>query len=154
MNSRVTHKIRFPLGNHPSGYGGELLWADKISNNTYQLKNIPIFAYGVNFDDEVLVEEDEDGVLQVIEKVKSSKHHTIRVFFIDKQSGDSNFARLKEFKGEGIGSEQWDDDLYSLNVTPSRDYEAFIEVLNHYQDIGVIEYELAGEWSGGFDGSE
>jgi hypothetical protein len=154
MNSRVTHKIRFPLDGHPSGYGGESLWADKISENTYQLKNIPIFAYGVNFDDVVLVKEDEDGVLQVIEKVESSNHHTIRVFFVDEQSGDSNFSRLKQFKGEGIGSEKWNDDLYALNVTPTRDYEAFIEVLNHYQDLGAIEYELAGEWSGGFDGSE
>lgn len=154
MDSRISHKIRFPLDEHPSGYGGESLWADKVSNNIYQLKNIPFFAYGVNFNDQVLVEEDEYGVLQVIKVLQTSKYHTIRVFFVDNKSGKENYDRLKNFKGEHVGLEQWNDDLYAINVTPSRDYEEVIDVLEYHQGKGILEYELSGEWDGGFDGSE
>ena len=154
MNKVVTKKIRFPLDNHHSGYAGESVWADLIEDSVYQIKNIPVFAYGVNFDDHVLVEEDEDGILQVQKVIKRSSHHSLRVYFIDGKTGDENFQRLKKLKGTGVGSEKWDDELFAVNVTPSRDYEAFIDTLHFYQAQGVLEYELSGEWEGNFDGSE
>ncbi|AWF80521.1 hypothetical protein BTJ40_06700 [Microbulbifer sp. A4B17] len=51
-----------------------------------------------------------------------------------------------KFKGGGIGSDRWNDDLYALNVTPQIDYKAFIEELEELEDQGIIEFELSGEW--------
>lgn len=152
MSHIISKKIRIPLEQHPD-YAGESLWADQISKNIYQIKNIPIFAYGINFDDRVRVEEDEEGILQVTEVVKQSDHRTVRVLFLDNKSGEENYARLKEWKGKGIGSEQWNDTLYSLNVTPARDYEKFLDVLDIYEEQGLIAFELTGEWEGNFDGT-
>ena len=152
MSEVISKKVRIPLDNH-SEYAGESLWADLISKDIYQIKNIPTFAYGINFNDRVRVKEDDDGILQVTEVVKRSEHKTVRVMFLDGKSGDENFSRLKGWKGEGIGSEQWNDNLYTLNVTPKRDYEDFLNLLDEHRQNGTIDYELAGEWDGNFDGT-
>ncbi len=91
MSDRITHKIRIDLPEHPAEYAGESVWADLIENDIYEIINIPIFAYGINFKDHVRVVETEDGILQVEEVVKKSEYHTIRVFFIDDKSGDKTF---------------------------------------------------------------
>lgn len=154
MNGPQSKKIRFHLLNHPAGHSGESLWADHLGENLFEIRNIPIFAYGVNFLDVVTVCEDDEGVLQVKEVVRESGHHTIRVFFVDGKSSDENLNRLNDFKGENIGSEKWNDDLYALNIPPQRNYEQFITELENLESKGIIKFELSGEWGGGFDGAE
>ncbi len=92
--------------------------------------------------------------MQACKIVERSGHHTVRVFFVDGKSAEENYRRLVEFKGEGVGSETWNNDIYALSVPPQRDYEAFVDILNQLQEKEIIEYELAGEWSGNFDGTE
>lgn len=154
MKEPESKKVRFDFLDHPAGYGGESLWADHLMEDLYEVRNIPVFAYGVNFRDVVRVEKDEDGTRQVKDVVRRSSYHTIRIFFIDGKTSEENFSRLKKFKGEGIGSEKWNDDLYALNVTPERDYEEFIDTLEELAEKKVIEFELSGEWKGNFDGTE
>ncbi|GAB2529258.1 DUF4265 domain-containing protein [Microbulbifer agarilyticus] len=154
MSKPQSNKVRIDFDSHPSGHSGESIWADHIMEDLYEVRNIPFLAYGINYQDVVRVFELEDGTLQIKEVLRKSSHHTIRVFFVDDKSPEENYNRIMNFKGEGVGSEKWNDSMYSLNVTPERDYEEFIESLESLEDQGVIQFELAGEWSGGFDGSE
>lgn len=60
MNETLSKKIRFDLHAHPAGHAGESLWADHIMGNIYEVRNIPVFAYGVNYKDLVKVKETKD----------------------------------------------------------------------------------------------
>lgn len=154
MTEVITKKIRIDLPNHPADIAGESFWADLVTANTFRIKNSPFFAYGVNYLDLVLVEERTSGILEVTKVIERSGHRAVRVFFIDNKTAKENYAQLLEFKGEGVGAERWNDTLFSLNVTPERDYELFIKKLEEQQELGIIEFELCGEWDGNFDGTE
>lgn len=151
MKEIISHKVMVAFSNHPSGIASESFWADFVGDELYEIRNIPFYSYGINYQDLVSV-EDKDGILVVKEVVKRSGHHTVRVVFKDGKSAKSNYSRLIEFKGEGIGSEKLNDDFYALNVTPQRDYEEFIGILDELENKNILDYEVPGEWKGGFDG--
>lgn len=152
MNDKL--KVRVDLPEHPV-VKGESLWAESIGNALYKIKNIPIFSYGINYLDVVEASKSADGsTLEVRKVVERSGHHTVRIKFLGDNAEDQNFQKLLSIKGDGIGSEKWDSNLYALNVTPSRDYEEFIDLLEQFEKDGVLDFELAGEWEGKFDGTD
>lgn len=146
-------KIRVDLPRH-SEVSGESLWADIVKDNYYEIKNIPVFAYGINYMDVVEVVDNSDGVKEVLRVVKRSGHQTVRIRFIDKKTEEENYQRLLNIKGEGVGSEKWNSNMYALNVTPERDYDKFLDELDLLERQKILEYEAAGEWEGSFDGSD
>ena len=55
-----------------------------LDDGTYQIDNVPFYAYGINHKDIVsVVASDDTGLPIVKEVVIASGHNTIRVFFSD-----------------------------------------------------------------------
>ena len=80
-------KIVVDLPNHWAT-SGEAMWARPLSADLYEIRNVPFYAYGLNFEDVVrAVEPGPDEKPVVIEVVRASGHRTIRVFFTDAVPG-------------------------------------------------------------------
>jgi len=76
-------KIVVDLPNHWAT-GGESMWARPLGEDLFEVRNIPFYAYGLNFLDIVrAVEPSPDKKPVVLELVKSSRHKTLRVSFND-----------------------------------------------------------------------
>ena len=80
MNDELTRlQVRLP---HHWGADGELLWAERVGDDTFRLHNTPLFAYGLNFLDTVRTEPDpEGGPPHIREVVETSGHQTLRISF-------------------------------------------------------------------------
>ncbi|MDP4487630.1 DUF4265 domain-containing protein [Pseudoalteromonas piscicida] len=153
MNDVVTDKVRFTFKNHPLGCAEEFIVATAVGDNIYQIKGAPLFAFGVNYDDHVLVAPDTEGSLDAIDIVARSEYHSLRVCFTNELENAKNIELLQELTLSGVESEQFDDGCFALTVSPQREYESFIDILHYYQELGVLKYELAGEPHDSFDGN-
>lgn len=114
MNDVVTDKVRFTFKNHPQGCAEEFIVATAVSDNIYQIKGAPLFAFGVNYDDHVLVASDGEGSLDVIEIVARSEYHSLRIRFTNELENAKNIELLQELTLSGVESEQLDDGCFAL----------------------------------------
>ncbi|WP_339143272.1 DUF4265 domain-containing protein [Pseudoalteromonas galatheae] len=153
MNDVVTDKVRFTFKNHPQGCAEEFIVAIAVGDNIYQIKGAPLFAFGVNYDDHVLVAPDTKGSLEVIDIVARSEYHSLRIRFTNELETAKNIELLQELTLSGVESEQFDNGRFALTVSPQREYESFIDILHYYQELGVLKYELAGEPHDSFEGN-
>ncbi|MGA4607646.1 DUF4265 domain-containing protein [Pseudoalteromonas maricaloris] len=153
MNDVVTDKVRFTFKNHPQGCAEEFIVAMAVGDNIYQIKGAPLFAFGVNYGDHVLVAPDSEGALEVIDIVARSDYHSLRIRFTNEPENAKNIELLQELTLSGVESEQLDDGGFALTVSPQREYESFIDILHYYQELGVLKYELTGEPHDNFDGN-
>src|SRR5699024_1553691 len=56
----------------------EGMWAEKTPKGTYLVKNIPFFAYGIAYYDEVVARWSQDGRLWALGIVRDSGNVTLR----------------------------------------------------------------------------
>src|SRR5689334_5842393 len=72
-------KIKIPLPmNDASGIDAEWLWAEP-EGDSFVLKNVPIFAYGLSYGDSVRIRI-EDDVLVFQDIVRRGGHSTYRIY--------------------------------------------------------------------------
>ena len=60
-------------------YATESMWAKKLGDNLYALRNVPFYAYGLSYDDR-LQTEIRDELRHIIKVVDRSGHSTYRIF--------------------------------------------------------------------------
>jgi hypothetical protein len=141
MNSKSLVKLHVDLPNHWA-VGGESMWAKPLGENLYQIKNIPFFAYGLNYDDIVkAIAENSDLNPEIIEVVETSGHQTFRIIFTDNNSKAEHIAIIESIRTEHIGYEGWDEDQFTLNVTPSGNYDALFDKLDELELQGILSFE-------------
>ena len=152
MNSNPLVKLHVDLPNHWS-VGGESMWAKPVGENLYQLKNIPFFSYGLNYNDIVrAIAESDDLKPEILEVVEASGHQTLRVIFTDNKSKPEHIAVIESIRNEHIGYEGWDNDQFTFNVTPSGNYDDFFDKLEELELIGVLSFESCEQLiEGSFD---
>ena len=152
MNSKSLVKLHVDLPNHWA-VGGESMWAKPLGENLYQIKNIPFFSYGLNYDDIVkAITEDSDLNPEIIEVVETSGHQTLRIIFTDDKSKAEHIAIIESIRNEHIGYEGWDEDQFTLNVTPLGNYDEFFDKLEELELQGILSFETCEQFiEGSFD---
>ncbi|HTG57483.1 MAG TPA: DUF4265 domain-containing protein [Niabella sp.] len=118
----------------------EKVWAEKMEENIYQLKNIPFFAPNVAFNDVVSV-ENENGILHFDAVVTTSEHSTIQIVFFNTDKIDNVIKQIEEFEcaWEGMNDQR----LIAVDVPPQINYTVVKRYLNLQLSNKVLDYKEA-----------
>jgi len=78
-------RVLVDLPNHWAT-GGESMWAFLLEDGTYQIDNVPFYAFGINYKDIVMVDTSDPKSLPVVsEVVRFSGHETISYHFFKRR---------------------------------------------------------------------
>jgi hypothetical protein len=144
----VLTKVHVPLPENPHS-GGESLWAKELGEGLFELRNVPFFAYGLNFCDVVLaIQPAPDQKPSVLRVVRRGGHQTVWVTFLDERSSTERGQLLEELNSWKAYYEGADGTYFAIDVEPGGDYEAVITRLRSWQALGILEFHDGEE--GGF----
>ena len=108
--------------------GGESMWAREIESDLFAIRNLPFFAFGLNFDD--VVRAPMDGELREVRAVmRPSGHRTLRVVFHAHLTADEQVSYLDALKELGGSFERATNRMVAIDVPPGAAYEAMIALL-------------------------
>jgi len=134
-------KLYIDLPNHWA-VGGESVWARQLSEDEYEIANVPFFAYGLNFSDIVRAHSDNPNLKPaILAVVKQSGHRTLRIFFDEKLDKERQIGLLTGLKELHISWERADEFHIAMDVHPEADYQAVCDRLWEWEQNGLLEYE-------------
>ena len=120
----------------------ESLWAEPVDSKRYRLKNVPFYAYGVSYDDTVIVADTETE--RVVQAVSGrSGHSTYRIFV----SNTETLQRFAEYWAPleqlGCTFERATERLFAVDVPPEADIHKAYRALTKGETAGVWDFEEA-----------
>jgi len=134
-------KIVVDLPNHWAT-GGESMWAHPLGEDLFEVRNVPFYAYGLNFLDIVrAVEPSPDNKPVILELVKSSGHQTLRVSFNDTIIESERPELLRRLNAHRAYFEGANPGYFAIDVEPAGDYAAVRAQLDEWEAAGLLEYE-------------
>jgi hypothetical protein len=123
----------------------EWLWAKQLDEDHAELRNYPLFTYGLNWGDVVRCELDDDGVPWVTEVIEASGNRTIRIFFKDTATKKQRETILQALMDRDVWYESTDDDdsraLFTFNVRPHVSWEELLDYLALQEEHDLLMYE-------------
>jgi Domain of unknown function (DUF4265) len=135
-------KITFPLELGAwHGFATERMWAQKVSDNRYRLRNSPYFARGVSFEDVVFAELDPQEELIFTGVSLRSGHSTYRIvlkFELDSLQFREHWAPLEK---DGCTFEGAREKLLAVDVPPRADIYGVYALLQRGENAGAWEFE-------------
>jgi len=130
----------------------ESMWARPVGRGKCQLKNIPFFAYDLNFDDVVRTQPAEDSLPEVVAVIERSGNQTLRVIFESDVAGKKRLAALAALRPLSVRYEGCDERYFALNVADPNRYAEVERALVPLRDQGVLDYETCeARVAGSFD---
>ncbi|MFZ6820073.1 DUF4265 domain-containing protein [Undibacterium sp. Ji22W] len=152
MSNPKSVKLRVDLPHHWA-IGGESMWADDLGDNKYQIKNIPFYAYGLNYDDIVLAEAESEEFKPEIKKLlEASGHRTLRIMFTGDKTKEENIKTIESIRTEHIGYEGLNDNQFAVNVTPEGNYNQLYDALEELEEKKFLSFETCeARVEGSFD---
>jgi hypothetical protein len=138
-NPLVKVSLELPEG---SPAGGESLWAEKLAEDKYRLRNSPFYAYGYSFWDVVAAEEAE-GLLKVKQPIIRGGHSTYRVFLAEGLGAESQefIAAWQPLKRLGCSYEGAWKRLLAIDVPPAADISQVYCLLEKGEKAGIWQFE-------------
>lgn len=146
---RDLEKVVVDLPNHWAT-GGESLWAFRLDDGTYQIDNVPFYAYGLNYRDVVKVDAanaDEKPVVK--EVIRPSGHRTIRVIFPKQVGKVEQTPIISVLEKMNVSAERAFENYLAFDIPPNVDFESVKSTLNEYQHRGILTYETCEQRSEG-----
>lgn len=146
-------KVRVDLPNSRDG-GAEVLWAEPLGDDLYQLRNVPFFAYGLNHLDVVkATAASANADLEIRQVARASGHQTLRVFFVDEYPELKRGQLLGTLKRHGAVFERGTDIAFAIDVAPDGSFDAVYETLLAWENEGILFFETCEpREQGSFDG--
>lgn len=136
-------KIVVDLPNHWAT-GGESMWALSLGDDLFGVRNVPFYAYGLNFGDVVrAVEPSPDKKPVALELVMASGHQTLRVSIADAIAEPERPELLRRLNQHSAYFEGANASYYSIDVEPEGDYAAVRAQLDEWETSGLLEYETS-----------
>jgi hypothetical protein len=134
-------KIVVDLPNHWAT-GGEGMWAKPLGKDLYEIRNVPFYAYGLNFGDVVrAIQPAIDKKPVVAELVWASGHRTLRVTFTDSLAESERPELLRSLSEMKASFEGANKRYFALDIEPAGDYNAVCDRLADWEANGLLEYE-------------
>lgn|SRR5215217_1548879 len=121
-------------------HGTETLWAARVDDNVYSLRNVPFYIYGVSYADAVVTQlvKGENVFRRVYER---GGHSTYRIFLVEEKSAQQFEVAWEPLGKMGCLYERATDYLVAVDVPPATDiYEAY-RALEQGQTTGVWDFE-------------
>ena len=141
MTEENITKIHVDLPNNED-VGGESFWAEDLGSDLYRIRNVPFYAYGINFYDIVHAKSESEELKPSILNVHDyGGHKTLRVIFVDKSSKEERIAKLKELHEFKAYHENANGTLFAIDVEPEGDYGRVCDILYEWENEGILSYE-------------
>jgi len=145
-------KVHVDLPNHWAT-GGEFIWAVDLSGDLYEIRNVPFYAYDLNYGDVVRATSDtSDLIPEVKEVVRRSGHNTLRLFFKESVDQSRSLELLATLRLLSASYEGLNNFYFALDLEPEAGVAEVRDVLDIWEKHGLIEYETCeARIQGGFD---
>ncbi|MGH3245757.1 MAG: DUF4265 domain-containing protein [Trebonia sp.] len=146
VSDRIKVWFRFIPSEGWLPYDKEGLWADRLSDDTARLVNVPFLQDGVAEGDVARFVTDTEGLHWAVERVERSGNCTVRVVPIPTgplgPSAQAVHAKLAPY---GLGGEVFSREfpLVALTVPASADLPQIKALLAQGQDEGWWQYEVS-----------
>ncbi len=141
-SSATSHKIcvRIP---EDSGWkiAAEWFWAEKHEDGTYELCNIPFYAYGLSMHDLVHVRTREDGILEFADVARRGGHSTYRVIANESLDSPNVKSRLDDVRALGCEVEPANRIHAAIDVAPDADIHKVYSLLEKAEQDGIWGFE-------------
>lgn len=134
-------KVLFQL--EPDAWHGsatETLWAERVDQRRFRLRNVPFFAFGVSVED-VVFARDAEGLLEFDGVSIRGGHSTYRIITKATASPESVKQRWQELEQLGCTFEQGPGRLKAIDVPPRADIYKVYPLLEQGEHEGVWEFE-------------
>jgi hypothetical protein len=118
----------------------EWLWAEKINDNIYALRNTPFYALGLSYGDRVRV-NDADENPTMLGVVSRGGHSTYRIFAKKGQENPRVRVLLKKLNELHCGIEGATQNLIAVDVLPEADISKVYRALEDAEQAGIIDFE-------------
>lgn len=128
--------------------GGESMWAREIEGDLFALKNLPFFAFGLNFDDVVRAPK-VGRMREVASVVRASGHRTLRVMFGDHVTQAEQKRLLDALRELGGSFERGTRRLVAIDAPPGAQYAAMMVLLDRWELHGELAYETCEQRAAG-----
>jgi Domain of unknown function (DUF4265) len=139
MNENMV-KIKIPLpANDASGGDAEWLWAEP-EGDSFVLKNIPIFVYGLSYGDSVRARK-EDDILVFQDVVRRGGHSTYRIYAKSDRSSAEVANVLNSLEKLHCDLEPATNKIVGVDVLPEADVYEVYRVLEGAERSGILEFE-------------
>jgi hypothetical protein len=134
-------KIKVPLPPNDASKGeAEWMWADVAGQNRFLLRNVPVFAYGMSYDDEVNTTT-VDGVLVFTEVAQHNGHSTYRIYAKTDRHAPEVIALIDRLKALKCEFEMANNKIVAVDVLPEADVDAVYAALDQAEKEGILEFE-------------
>jgi len=151
MSEDARVQVRVDLPNHPLTES-ETLWARPLEDGRFEVRNVPFYAYGLNFLDLVKAREDGEGPWRITRISEPSGHRTIRLFLTEPLAPAQRGMFLLQLRGLGVALDEATDQYIAVDVPPESDWEAVRAHLDGLEKEGTLSYETAeAREKGSFD---
>lgn len=152
MSDENLTKVRIDLPQHWA-INGESFWAEALGKDLYRIRNVPFYAYGLNFYDVVRAVPDEpDTVPEICEVVEPSGHKTLRILFQDKVSRASQVEMLNMLEKFKAYYERANDIHIAVDVEVEGSFNDVYDQLQAWEDEGLLSFETCeARVEGSFD---
>ncbi len=152
MSEENLTKIHIGLPNSEDT-GGESMWAEVLGNDLYRVRNVPFYAYGLNFNDIVYAKAESDDLKPSVLKLhETGGHKTLRVIFTDDSSLEERVSKLKQLNEHKAYHENANDMMFAIDIEPDGNYGKVCDILYAWENDGILSYETCEARQGcGFD---
>ena len=129
------------------------MWAESLGQDLYRIRNVPFFAYGINFHDVVRATADSPELKpEIREVVEPSGHRTLRIIFagdIDPAKQVALLDKLKRFKAT---YERADETNVAVDIEPDGSYNDVFDQLDEWEKASLLSFETCeARLEGSFD---
>jgi hypothetical protein len=121
--------------------GGESMWARQIEGDLFAIRNLPFFAFGLNFDDVVRAPKKDDEIREVRAVIRPSGHRTLRVVFHAHLTADEQVVQLDALNDLGGSFERATDRMVAIDVPPGAAYDAMVAFLTKLETDDDLVFE-------------
>lgn len=148
-------KVHVDLPNHWAT-SGESVWACDLGGDIYEIRNVPFYAYDLNFRDVVeAVAESPDLKPEVRRVVRRSGNRTMRIFFNEDTTPERRRELLETLKPLLVSYEGATERLFALDIEPGADLAVIRAELDVWEREGWAEYETCeARVAGSFDDAD
>lgn len=152
MSKENLTKLYVDLPNHWVA-ASESMWAESLGNDLYRIRNVPFFAYGLNFYDVVRATSDSPDLNpEIREVVESSGHKTLRLIFNPVVDREKQVALLNELKKFKAGYERGDEINIAIDIQPDGLYDEVFDQLSNWEEDDLLSFETCeARIEGSFD---
>jgi hypothetical protein len=122
------------------GSGTETLWAERVGERRFRLRNVPFFVFGVGVDDVISAREAGD-VLEFESVSIHAGHSTYRIIAGATIGPEQMNLRWQELEALGCTYEQGPGRLRAVDVPPQADIHKVYVLLEAGEREGIWDFE-------------